>query len=190
MIAAPATRSAWPAAITAVVLGAALFAVRPLTALDPHAAPVLLAAIYLALFAVSVAPALPGAAAATASRTLHPAVVTAVGAGAVLAVRIMSKPVVLPDRRVVAILLGLAAAVAEEAYFRRLMHPMLARAGAAVAIVAGAVLFAAMHYPAYGLAAMPLDFGAGLLFAWQRWASGSWAIPAGTHGLANLLASV
>lgn len=190
MIAVPPVRSAWPVAVAAVALGAALFAVRPLTALDPHAAPALLAAIYLALFAVSVAPALPVAPAATAARTLRPAVVTAVGAGAVLAVRIMSTPVVLPDRRVVAIALGLAAAVAEEAYFRRLMHPMLARAGAAVAIIAGAVLFAAMHYPAYGLAAMPLDFGAGLLFAWQRWASGSWTIPAATHGLANLLASV
>jgi hypothetical protein len=33
-----------------------------------------------------------------------------------------------------------------------------------------------------------VDLGAGLLFGWQRWASGGWAAPAITHGAANLMA--
>lgn len=190
MIDAANIRSGWWPVAAALGLGAALFVVRPYTALDPHSAPVLLGLIYLALFAASVAPDIPHVPAAAATRTMSPAAVVAIGAAAVVAVRVLSNPVVLPDRRPAAIALGIAAAIAEEAYFRRLMHPLLARAGAVAAIVAGAAVFAAMHYPAYGLAAMPLDFGAGLLFAWQRWASGSWEVPAGTHALANVLASV
>jgi membrane protease YdiL (CAAX protease family) len=50
------------------------------------------------------------------------------------------------------------------------------------------VVFALVHLPAYGTAAIPVDFGAGLLFGWQRWASGTWTAPAITHGAANLLA--
>jgi hypothetical protein len=40
----------------------------------------------------------------------------------------------------------------------------------------------------YGAAALPLDLGAGLVLAWQRWASGRWTVPASTHAFANLLA--
>jgi hypothetical protein len=29
--------------------------------------------------------------------------------------------------------------------------------------------------------------GAGLLFGWQRWASGTWTVPAATHAVANAL---
>jgi len=188
--AAPAAPSRGVTLAIAIALGASLFVVRPLTVLDPRAAPLLLTGIYAALWAVSVAPAVPSYAAATASRTMSWRAVTLIGLVAVVIVRFTADPVVRPDRRLVAIALGLAAAVAEEAYFRRLLHPVLARAGAAVAIVAGALLFAAMHYQSYGWAAMPLDFGAGLLFAWQRWASGGWSAPAATHGAANLLASI
>jgi len=34
----------------------------------------------------------------------------------------------------------------------------------------------------------PVDLGAGLLLSWQRWAGGSWGVPAATHAAANLLA--
>ena len=45
-----------------------------------------------------------------------------------------------------------------------------------------------MHVPLYGVAAFPVDLGAGLLLSWQRWASGTWTVPAATHTAANVLA--
>ncbi|HEX9694804.1 MAG TPA: CPBP family intramembrane glutamic endopeptidase [Actinomycetota bacterium] len=191
MIAAVSSERVRPMTVAlALVAGAALFAVRPLVALDPNAAPLLLAGLYLALWGVSTAPHVPSPAGATAARVMSLPGALAIGAVAVVLVRFTADPVVPPDRRLIAVALGLAAAVAEEAYFRRLLHPVAAFGGAVVAIVAGAALFAAMHWPSYGSAAMPLDFGAGLLFAWQRWATGSWTAPAATHALANLLSAV
>ena len=84
--------------------------------------------------------------------------------------------------------LSLLAAVAEEALFRRVLYGRLIRLGAVAAIAITAVVFALVHLPAYGTSAIPVDLGAGLLFGWQRWASGSWTVPAATHGVANLLA--
>jgi len=77
--------------------------------------------------------------------------------------------------------------VAEEALFRRLAYARLERFGAAVAIAGSAILFGLVHVPAYGPAALPVDVGAGLLFGWQRWASGTWTVPAATHAFANAL---
>ncbi len=59
-----------------------------------------------------------------------------------------------------------------------------------MAVVGSALLFAAVHVPLYGVAAFPVDLGAGLLFSWQRWASGDWTVPAATHAAANLLAVI
>jgi membrane protease YdiL (CAAX protease family) len=84
--------------------------------------------------------------------------------------------------------LSLLAAVAEEALFRRVLYARLLRLGAVAAIAITAVAFALVHLPAYGTSAFPVDLGAGLLFGWQRWSSGSWTVPAATHGVANLLA--
>ena len=84
--------------------------------------------------------------------------------------------------------LSLLAAVAEEALFRRVLYGRLIRFGTVAAIAITAVVFTLVHLPAYGTAAIPVDLGAGLLFGWQRWASGTWTTPAITHGAANLLA--
>ena len=84
--------------------------------------------------------------------------------------------------------LSLLAAVAEEALFRRVAYGQLLRWGALVAVVGAAVLFAIVHVPLYGVAALPVDLGAGLVFGWQRWASGTWTVPAATHAAANLVA--
>jgi membrane protease YdiL (CAAX protease family) len=84
--------------------------------------------------------------------------------------------------------LGAAAAVAEEAFFRRFIYGGLARWGPVVAVLGSALLFALVHVPIYGVVAFPVDLGAGLLLSWQRWASGSWSVPATTHVVANLLA--
>ena len=95
-----------------------------------------------------------------------------------------------PDRRVgaVAAALALLAAVAEEALFRRVLYDRLLRFGVVAAVAGSAVVFALVHLPAYGLAAMPVDLGAALLLSWQRYASGRWTVPAVTHAVANLLA--
>jgi len=87
--------------------------------------------------------------------------------------------------RVVA--LGTLAAVAEEAFFRHFVYDALLPNGAAVAVVGSALLFALVHVTVYGWWVLPIDIGAGLVLSWQRWATGSWTVPAVTHVLANLL---
>jgi membrane protease YdiL (CAAX protease family) len=84
--------------------------------------------------------------------------------------------------------LNLAAAVAEEAFFRGFLFGRLEAWGMRAAIVGSAAAFALIHLPLYGWAALPVDLGAGVLLSWQRAASGRWTVPAATHGLANLLA--
>lgn len=81
----------------------------------------------------------------------------------------------------------MAAAVAEEAFFRRFLYGWLAKGGPALAIVGAATVFAAVHIPAYGIRAFPIDVAAGLLFGWQRWATGGWTASAVTHAAANLV---
>ncbi len=82
---------------------------------------------------------------------------------------------------------SVAAAVAEELFFRKLLYGWLARWGTWVAICGAAAAFAAVHVPAYGVAALPVDFAAGVLFGWQRWVAGGWIVPGLTHASANLL---
>jgi membrane protease YdiL (CAAX protease family) len=110
------------------------------------------------------------------------------GLVAVAGAAIVAGPVA--DRRAggIAVGLALAAAVAEEALFRRVLYERLLRFGIVVAVVGSAGVFAVIHLPAYGWAAMPVDLGAALLLSWQRYASGRWTVPAVTHAVANLLA--
>ncbi len=79
------------------------------------------------------------------------------------------------------------ASVAEEAFFRRLVYGWLAAWGPMTAIAGAAVLFAAVHLPAYGTDTLPLNVAAALVFGWQRWATGGWSAPALTHLAANFL---
>jgi hypothetical protein len=79
------------------------------------------------------------------------------------------------------------AAVAEEAWFRRLCYDLLLEAGPLWAVAGTAVLFAAVHLGVYGAWVLPLDLAAGLILGWQRWSTGSWHTSAVTHVLANLL---
>jgi membrane protease YdiL (CAAX protease family) len=90
-----------------------------------------------------------------------------------------------PD--LVGIAAGLAAAVAEEAFFRRLLYGWLEARGPALAVVVSALAFALVHLPSYGAATLPLNLAAGVLFGWQRWVTGTWSAPAVTHSLANLI---
>jgi membrane protease YdiL (CAAX protease family) len=188
------TRPAAPAAPAAgarrgaagpAVLAAGLVFLLARPALPGGAA--LLAAGYLALFAAAVA--LP-AASRPARAPLGAGSVLAVGVAAVVAARALALPAPVPPATAAAVAFGLAAAVAEEALFRRLLYGRLERFGPAVAVVGTALLFGLVHLPAYGVAALPVDLGAGLLLSWQRHASGSWAVPAATHAVANLLAVI
>jgi membrane protease YdiL (CAAX protease family) len=119
---------------------------------------------------------------------LHPFIVFAVGIGALIVARTMAGPVPPLPTGAVAVLLGAVAAVAEEAFFRKLVYGALAPSGTAVAVVVSAMAFALVHVPLYGGAVFWVDFGAGLVLGWQRWASGFWAAPASTHVAANVLA--
>lgn len=85
------------------------------------------------------------------------------------------------------VIASIAAAIAEELFFRRLLYSRLERWGPSAAVVGAAAAFAIVHVPSYGLAAAPLDFAAGLVLGWQRWATGSWTTPAATHVFANLV---
>lgn len=82
---------------------------------------------------------------------------------------------------------AMVAAVSEEAFFRRYLYDMLDRYGAAAAMLGSSVVFGAVHVPVWGWRALPVDIAAGLLFAWQRHATGSWIVPAATHLVANVL---
>ena len=121
---------------------------------------------------------------------LDPAIVLAVGLGALaLALAAGGWPAPAPYSSW-ALPLALLAAVAEEALVRRAAYGALAPYGAAVAIVVTALAFALVHVPLYGVAVFPVDLGAGLVLSWQRWASGSWTVPATTHAAANLMMTV
>ena len=141
-------------------------------------------AIYLGLLAVSLWVGIPRERWAP----LPPSTVLLLGVGAVVAATFATGrplPVALSGS---ALALNAAAAIAEEAFFRRFLYGRLAPAGPVVAIAGSAFLFALVHVPAYGLAALWLDLAAGLVLSWQRWASGRWEVPAATHVAANLLA--
>jgi membrane protease YdiL (CAAX protease family) len=86
-----------------------------------------------------------------------------------------------------AVAASVVAAVAEEAFFRRLVYGAFATRGPALAIIGAALLFAVVHAPAYGPGVLLIDFAAGIMLGWQRWASGGWSAPAVTHVVANLL---
>lgn len=111
---------------------------------------------------------------------------TAVGAGAFVAARLLRPPFPMPVT-VATVAVAVVASVSEEAFFRRFLYGWLISAGPSVAVGGSAALFALVHLPSYGPAALPVDLAAGLLLGWQRWATGSWTSPALTHLLANLV---
>ena len=113
--------------------------------------------------------------------------VAAAGVAAFLVVRLMG-PGIGVRLTHAGIAVTIVAGVAEEAFFRRFVYGWICeRAGVAAAIVVSAALFALVHIPAYGIGVLAVDFAAGVLLGWQRWASGGWTAPALTHSLGNLM---
>jgi membrane protease YdiL (CAAX protease family) len=111
--------------------------------------------------------------------------VAAFGAGRLLAGGRAAAPAL-----AVYVVLNTLAAVAEEAFFRRLLYGVLERHGQTVAVVGSAAAFAVVHLTVWGAWALPLDLAAGLLLSWQRAVTGRWSVPAFTHAAANVLAVV
>jgi membrane protease YdiL (CAAX protease family) len=163
-----------------VAVGSLLLALRPLSEVTADTRVVLFGATYLTVGIASMAVPV-----ARDRPHLPPVMALGLGLAAILlAARVVGHSVPSPWSAA-ALPLSLLAAVAEEALFRRVAYARLERLGAVMAIACSALLFGLVHVPAYGIAALPVDVGAGLLLGWQRWASGTWTVPAATHAFAN-----
>jgi membrane protease YdiL (CAAX protease family) len=149
----------------------------------PHQSAVVVE-IYLGLALVSLAVPLG----ARERPRLTTARVIAIGVLAFTAASFLVRPQFPLPRGVEVLALNTLAAFSEEAFFRRLVYGVLERWGASLAIAGSALLFALIHVPLYGTAAVWVDLGAGLVLSWQRWASGTWTASGATHAAANLLA--
>lgn len=78
-------------------------------------------------------------------------------------------------------------ATAEEALLRGTLFTALQwRAGTAAAIGVTSLAFALVHVPLYGVAVVPLDLGVGIWLGALRAGTGSVAVPAFAHALADL----
>lgn len=188
--AAPAAAPAATPAVTAVaiVAGCAALALRPLlwrATANPDGA---LVVLFVVLLAAGACLPVPGAAGARRRRRRGPvAVPLGVGALAFGAARVLGGGHGPSGGFWKLLVLNGLAAVAEEAFFRRLVYGALLAAGPAVAVGGSAVLFALVHVTTYGFWVLPLDLAAGALLGWQRATSGRWSVPAITHILANAL---
>ena len=165
-------------AAAAILLGSVALALRPPSVWSA-------AVIVAAVGTIGMVAPLPARGDARGSRAPAFAVV-ALGVAAFATARAITTPLPTPVT-LATIGATVAAAVAEEIFFRRLVYGWLAIAGDAVAIAGAAALFAAVHVPAYGARVFPLDLAAGIIFGWQRWATGGWAAPALTHAAANAM---
>jgi membrane protease YdiL (CAAX protease family) len=177
--------AASPAAAVAVVAGCAALALRPLLGrvlVNPDGALVALFAVLLLAGALLPVP-----------RTGRPAgpvrLPLALGIVAFTLARLLGGGRGPGGPFAKLLVLNGLAAVAEEAFFRRLAYGALLSASGreAVAIGGSALLFALVHVTTYGLWVLPLDLAAGLVLGWQRSVSGRWTVPAITHVVANAL---
>ena len=185
-----ATVAAPRAALLVITAGCAALTARPLLLTAGGRPVAVLAGLFAVLLVVSVA--WPAAVGATpfpigTAPPVPAAGVLVVGVAAFALGRLLSSGAARPAPMGLALALNTLAAVSEEAFFRRLVYGALLRGGPAAAVVGSAVTFAAVHVTVYGAWVLPLDLSAGLVFGWQRCASGSWHVPAATHVVANLL---
>lgn len=183
MIAAVRRRSVDVVPVLAVAAACVFLLARPGLRGTPHEAIALLGGYVLIAATAAIAP-VPGE---IGPRTLPRSVVLALGLGAATVAGAAAGHPIPSTTTSLAPVMNLVAAVAEEAVFRRVAYAWLLRWGVAVAVGATAVAFAVVHVPVYGLEALPVDLGAGLLLSWQRAACGTWTVPATTHATVNLL---
>lgn len=177
-----------PALTTGAVVagGAVLLVIRPLLAADGRPVATLIE-LFVVLLVVGCS--WPLDVDAPQSRTAPVTIVAALALGLVAfgLGRILGggHPPAQLTGRVIA--LNSLAAVAEEAFFRRLTFGLLASGGTAVAVGGSGLLFAVVHVTVYGWWVLPIDLAAGLVLGWQRLATGGWWVPALTHVVANVL---
>ena len=181
------------AAAAVVVAGSVALLARPWLYRLPVDPVALLVVLFVLLLAAGALWRLPAAAVDEGEvdgrrRALSPWLVLAVGIGAFLVGRLLSGGIPPVQWALRAVALATLAAVAEEAFYRRLAYGVASTAGPVVAIGASALVFALVHVTIWGWGVLPLDLAAGLLLGWQRWASGGWSVPAATHVAANLMA--
>lgn len=166
-----------------IVAGCAVLVARPaILGLGPPT--LVITAVFVALLAVALLAPLPSLGERRRRQLL---LATVIGLGAFAVGRVVGGAEAPVAWSVRLIALNTLAAVAEEAFFRRLVYGVLAPVGAAFAIGGAAVLFALVHLMTYGAWVLPIDVAAGVLFGWQRWATNSWRVPAATHAIANVL---
>lgn len=171
------------AAFAVVLAGTSILVARPFVGGGEAERVALFAVAYVAIGLASLAVPVP-----SGRRHVPRIAALAVGAAAVALSTAVVGPVVPIAWGGAALPLSGLAAVCEEALFRRAAYGQLERFGAPAAVLVSALLFALVHLPAYGVSAFPVDLGAGLLLGWQRWASGTWTVPAATHTFANVVA--
>ena len=185
---APPTRVVLAGAGLAAAGGAALLA-RPWVAAATAHPTAVLVGLFVVLGVVGACWPLPAARRATSLPSRRTGAAVAVAGVAVFACgRLIAGGRAAAPALAGYLLLNTLAAVAEEAFFRRLLYGLLLPMGAGVAVGATAVAFAAVHLTVWGAWALPLDLAAGLVLSWQRWATGRWSVPAVTHAAANVLA--
>jgi len=178
------------AAIVCVLASCGALLLRDAPLAQPVRTPIGLALVYTVILAGSAAVArhVPGPAGDVPRSGLGVAVPLGVGLFALVLGRVAIGSAVPVATTAYGAALSVLAAVAEEALFRGAIFRLLQRRGTWAAVIGSAALFALIHVPAYGWPVFPVDLGAGLLFSWQRLASGRWSVPAATHAAANLLA--
>ena len=181
-----ASRSAGLVQLAAVAVGTGILIARPAIASTLGWSTPVVVAVFVTVGVLGLAPPTGRDRSRRAPFTVHLAVL---GAGAVVfaAARILVSGHSPAPATALLVALNTLAAVGEEALFRRLAFDTLLVAGPAVAVGGSALLFGLVHVTVYGWSAFPLDVAAGAVFGWQRWASGTWTVPAMTHALADLL---
>jgi len=173
------------AAVLALTVGCALLVLRPVLLQNGAHPTATLTALFIALLAIAVT--WPRQATTLRGRSVAPALVLVLGVSAFVLGRLVGGGHAPQPLALKVVALGSLAAVAEEAFFRHFVYDALRPGGAALAVVGSAVLFALVHVTVYGWWVLPIDLAAGFVLSWQRWATGSWKVPAVTHVLANLL---
>jgi hypothetical protein len=167
-------------------LGCGLLAARPAVLASAREPAVALALVFAGLLIAGALVPLPTTSSPITRSPRVTVTTIVIGVGAFGAARLLAggnAPVRLTAPVVVA---NTLAAVAEEAWFRRLCFGLLAPAGSVVAVGGSTVLFASVHVATYGFWILPLDLAAGALLGWQRAVSGSWCAAAVTHAIGNL----
>jgi membrane protease YdiL (CAAX protease family) len=173
------------APVTTLAFGALLLLLRAQASALDTGRVATLTTIYLCLTWLSVRARIP----ATTRGTTSPFAATLVGVVAVGAVVLApwQSGKVSVAYGALAAALSVLAAIAEEAFFRRYAYAWLESWwGSTAAVLLSAAAFALIHVPLYGTAVLWVDVGAGVLFAWQRHAAGTWVPAAATHAFANL----